>query len=73
MTHEMLRRPTFVALEPEHHRILSELAASEGTTISALVRRAVIQVFNLPTGRELAALRTASPFAGQSAEIDSDE
>lgn len=43
-------RPTFVRLDGEHHEILAALAESEGTTISALLRRAAIQVFSLPTG-----------------------
>ncbi len=45
-------RPTFVRLDDDHHEILQGIAEAEGTTISALLRRAAIQVFSLPTGRE---------------------
>lgn len=49
---------TFVKLDESHRELLRELAESEGTTISALLRRAVITYFNLPTGSQKLAVNS---------------
>ena len=41
-----------VLFDPEHHRLLEQLARSQGKTVGALVRTAVEQVYLKPTVEE---------------------
>ncbi len=38
-----------VLFDPEHHRLVEQLARSQGKTVGALVRRAVEQLYLKPT------------------------
>ena len=41
-----------VLFDPEHYRIIEQLARSQGKTVGALVRKAVEQVYLTPTMEE---------------------
>ena len=41
-----------VLFDPEHYRIIEQLARSQGKTVGALVRKAVEQVYLRPTMEE---------------------
>jgi hypothetical protein len=50
------KQATFVKLDPAQREVLDGLAKAEGSTMSALLRRAAIAVFHLPIdGTETAA------------------